>query len=64
MTKIAKWIKLIIDEVKGYKLPIDKKERIELLKQFRIAINENKNLKKLAREVKAFSIQFPVPGIK
>ena len=64
MPRIAKWIKQVIDEVAGYKLPTNKEERIILLKKFRENINKNKSLKKIAEEVKNLSLQFPVPGIK
>jgi glycine hydroxymethyltransferase len=64
MLKIAKWMKKAIDEVKEYRLPKVKEERIALLKKFRIDVTKNKNLKKIALEVKKFASKFPVPGIR
>jgi glycine hydroxymethyltransferase len=64
MPKIASWIRRVIDEVKEYRLPKIKEERIALLKKFRAEIKINKNLKKIANEVKKFSLHFPVPGSK
>lgn len=64
MGKIATWIKRTIDEVKDYRMPKIKEERILYIKEFRSKILENKNLSKIAKEVKEFSLKFPVPGIK
>jgi len=63
MPRIAKWIKQVIDEVAGYKLPTNKEERIILLKKFRENINKNKSLKKIAEEVKNLSLSFRFRGL-
>lgn len=64
MLKIAKWIRQVVDEVKEYRLPMNKEERIKLLKQFRLDINKNKKLKKIAGDVRKLTSRFPVPGLK
>ncbi|HET9947212.1 MAG TPA: serine hydroxymethyltransferase [Patescibacteria group bacterium] len=61
MVKIARWIARTVAEVEGYTLPQDKEGRVELLKKFRKEIGTNKNLKKIAKEVKDMCAKFPVP---
>lgn len=61
MRQIAKWIGIVIDEVKGYVLPAEKAERLALLKKFRAEIHNNKKLLSLAKDVQKFSNSFPVP---
>ncbi|MBI4079094.1 MAG: serine hydroxymethyltransferase [Candidatus Levybacteria bacterium] len=63
MKRIAAWIKRVIDEVKNEKLPTEKEERTTYLRGFRERVVKNKNLLKIAKEVKNFSLTFPVPGI-
>jgi len=66
MKKIAMWYAKAIDEVQGMELPVgadEAKKRSELLKQYKEKINKNKKLAKIAKEVRDFSLQFPVPGI-
>lgn len=64
MKKVAVWIRRAIDEVKGYRLPATKEERTPYLKEFRANMVKNKNLQKIAKEIKIFTVKFPVPGIK
>lgn len=64
MRKIAKWIKPAVDEVKNYRMPLDKEGRAEFLKKFKIETAKNKKLIEISKEVKEFCLQFPVPGIK
>ncbi len=59
--QIAKWIKRVVDEVKNYKMPADKEERKKVLVDFRLEIAKNKNLKKIAAEIKQFISKYPVP---
>lgn len=61
MKKIAAWIKRAIDEVKDYRMPTDKEERRKVLEEFRLQTSKNKNLKKIAAEIKQFIVKFPVP---
>ncbi len=62
MKRIAQWMHAAIQEVVGCELPKDDKEkRKELLKEYTEKIAKNRNLVAIAREVKAFCIQFPLP---
>ena len=61
MKKIAAWINQVIDEVKTEKLPDVKEKRAEFIKNFKTRIAKNKNLLKIAQEVKTFCAKFPIP---
>ncbi len=60
MAKIAEWISKVIDEVQSERLPEEKEKRMEFMKDFRKRVWQNKNLLKIAGEVKAFTSKFPV----
>lgn len=64
MVKVADWINQVIEEVNGNQLPSDKEERSDFWKKFRKEITNNKNLLKIAKEVKSYALKFPVPGIQ
>ncbi len=64
MVKIAGWIKRVLEEIRGLDLPKIQEERKDFLKQVKIKIHKNKNLKKIRKEVENFAGKFPVPGIK
>lgn len=64
MQRVGAWILRAIDEIKNYRLPSDKEERVEYLKKFNSEIKKNKNLKKIKTEIKIFTKKYPVPGIK
>lgn len=59
MRKIAQWIKTVTETVKEEKLPGDKEERQEFLKGFKGQVKENKELLKIAEEVKELCGKFP-----
>jgi glycine hydroxymethyltransferase len=62
MKKVAAWYDRAIQEVEGMELPKDDKvKRSELMKEYRKAIGENKNLEAIAKEVKLLCAKFPVP---
>ncbi len=61
MEKIAFWINSVIEEVRGYKLPELKEKRSEFMKKFKEEVFKNKNLLKIAQEVKSVCHKFPVP---
>lgn len=61
MKKIAQWITQVIDEVKHYKMPEEKEARKEYIQKFHKDIAKNKNLKKIAQEIKKFISKYPVP---
>lgn len=64
MVKIADWIDRALQEIKNYKLPADKEKRKEYIKKFKTEIIKNKNLIKIAGEIKIFAKKFPVPAVK
>lgn len=61
MKQIAKWMNQAIEEVGSLSLPEDKEERKEVWKKHKAAILKNKNLLKIAKEVKAFCVKYPLP---
>lgn len=62
MKKIASWYARAIQEVEGMELPKDDKERRSaLMKEYRKAIEKNKTLKIIAKEVKTFCTKYPLP---
>lgn len=63
MRKIASWIKLVIEEIKGFDLPVKQEDRKDFIKNFRAQMKENKVLAKIKKEVLEFTKNFPVPGI-
>jgi len=60
MVKIAAWINVAIEEVRGKQIPADKEQRSEFWREFKKRIVKNKKLLAIAREVKAFCSKFPV----
>jgi glycine hydroxymethyltransferase len=63
MVKIAKWVIKVIELSKDDKLPDDNAKRREFVKSFRQRIGEDKELKRIKREVKDLCQKFPVPGV-
>lgn len=61
MVKIAKWYARVIDEVQNERLPQNKEDRAPYIKAFKEKIRKNKNLLKIAAEVKSFTKNFPLP---
>lgn len=64
MIKIAGWIKRVLEEIKGLDLPQDQQFRKDFLKEVKLKLKKNKNLKQIRKEVENFAGKFPVPGIK
>lgn len=64
MIKIAGWIKRALEEIKGLDLPKEQDKRKEFLKEVKVKIHQNKNLKAIKTEIEKFAGKFPVPGIK
>ncbi|MAG15962.1 serine hydroxymethyltransferase [Candidatus Woesearchaeota archaeon] len=60
MKQIGKWIAAVVKETENYKLPEEKEERKELLKNFRAEIKENAVLKGLREEVREMCKRFPL----
>lgn len=61
MKKVAEWYDRVITAIQGNELSEDRKERIAQFKQFREEVKKNKEIKKVAAEVKAFASKFPIP---
>ncbi len=62
MRKIAKWYNDAIEEVRGWNIPKDDREkRVRLMKEYRVKIARNRKLAAIAREVKSLCKKFPVP---
>jgi len=64
MVKIASWIKRVLEEIRGLDLPKEQDKRKDFLKEVKIKLKENKNLKQIRKEVESFAGKFPVPGIQ
>lgn len=63
MVKIAGWIKRALEEIRGLDLPKDQEKRKDFLKEVKVKLKQNKNLKQIKKEVAIFAKKFPVPGI-
>ena len=61
MLKIAKWISLVVEEIKEFKLPENKDARKLFMKDVRQKIRQNQKLGKIAQEIKSMCRKFPVP---
>ena len=64
MVKIAGWIKRVLEEIRGLDLPQEQEARKDFLKEAKAILRNNKNLKKIRKEVEQFAGKFPVPGIR
>lgn len=63
MKKIASWMQRAVQEVEGMELPTDDREkRSALMKMYREAIEKNTQLRAIAKEIRSFVSQFPVPA--
>lgn len=63
MIKIASWIKRVLEEIRGLDLPKEQDKRKDFLKAVKAHLHQNKNLKKIRKEVESFAGKFPVPGM-
>lgn len=61
MKKVADWYDRVITAIQGNELSSDRKERIAQFKKFRLDVKKNKEIQKVASEVKAFTAKFPIP---
>jgi glycine hydroxymethyltransferase len=64
MVKIAGWIKRVLEEIKGLDLPKEQDQRKDFLREVKLKLKKNKNLKQIRKEVEAYASKFPVPGIQ
>lgn len=60
MEKIGAWIAQVIDQVKDYKMPEDKKQRTSFVKEFRKTADKDKVLIAIGKEVKELATKFPL----
>lgn len=62
MKKIAVWMDRVINQVQNMMLPADDKiTRSKLIKEYKAKIEKNKEIAKVAKEIKEFTKKFPVP---
>lgn len=64
MIKISGWIKRTLEEIRGMDLPKEQEMRKDFLKEAKLKLKGNNNLKQIRKEVEAFAGKFPVPGIQ
>lgn len=60
MVKIAKWFDEVLNQVSDEKLPENKEERSAYFKEFKTRISKNKEILRIAKEVKDFCRKFPI----
>lgn len=60
MARIADWIARVMDEIKDFEFPSDKKKIKPTMAKFRKFVAGNKNLKKIKGEVKKLCGKFPL----
>lgn len=61
MVKIAAWLNMAIEEVRGQQLPREKEQRNEFWRAFRKKVVKNRRLLAIAKEVQSLCQNFPVP---
>lgn len=64
MKKIARWILQALEEIRGYDLPEEQEKRKNFIKNFKVKMVKNKNLKRIREEIRQFTKKYSVPGIK
>ena len=60
MKLVAKWMNKVIEAVDNEKLPKEKVERKEFMKSFKIRVQKNKELLRIAKEVRGLTEKYPV----
>jgi glycine hydroxymethyltransferase len=64
MERVGQWILRAINEIKKYHLPEIREERKNYVNKFKQEIQKQENLKLIKKEIKQFTKNFPIPGIK
>ncbi len=64
MIKIGQWIARALAEIRNYRLPATKEERIKYIAKVKKEIKNNPELAKIKAEIKEMTKKFPVPGVK
>jgi glycine hydroxymethyltransferase len=63
MEKVGEWIARAVKAVGDRRLPTETKERTAYLKEFAASLASNAELAAIRSEIKAFTQNFPIPGI-
>ncbi len=63
MKQVAKWIKEVLEVIRGHDLPEEQKARSAFMSRFRKEIKTNKELLRIKKEVSKFAAKYPVPGL-
>lgn len=63
MVKVAAWIKRALEEIKGLDLPKEQDKRKDFIKEIKLKLAKNNNLKKVKSEVEEFAKKYPIPGL-
>jgi len=61
MKKVANWMDRTITQINNYPLPEKKEDRGAFFKDFKEKVNKNKEIKKIAEEIKTFCKEYPLP---
>lgn len=61
MIKVGVWINEVVEEVRAEKLPAEKEQRNDFMKNFKLRASKNRRLLKIAKEVKSLTSKFPTP---
>jgi len=61
MVKVASWFKMVIEQVQNTKLPAKKEERSKYFSNLKKELVKNRELLKIAAEVRSFTSNFPLP---
>jgi len=63
MVKVADWIVRVIHHIEGDALPIEQSERAGFIKAIKAKYDADPFLKEIGEEIKAYTADFPIPGI-
>ncbi len=64
MVHVAGWIVRVINHLKDDGLPSEQSERAGFIKAFKAKADQDPFLKSIGEEIKAYTKDFPIPGIK
>lgn len=64
MVHVADWIVRVINHLKDDGLPSAQSERADFIKAFKTKAAQDQFLKNIGEEIKAYTKDFPIPGIK
>lgn len=64
MKQVARWIVAVIEHLKTETVPTDPKLRKDFIKDFKTRANQDSFYTEIGNQVKAYTKNFPIPGIK